>query len=353
MVSVHHLLRICTTAVCAISIILTPRPTPLHAQPTTPRVVIADYMMWYEPSLFDGTQTFDTPLAGPYRSGDDATIQRHVAQAQQACLDGFAPHWYGPFEPITTQNFAKLLRYSEGTSLRHAIVLQTNVLPQISESVLTEALRFLIEQWTPHPNYLKIEGRPVILFTDMPRPWGSPSAALRGWKRVRDATDPQRRTIWMAEGYTTAFNPLFDGLYIYRIDHKNTPRAWLRQPFWAKRLRQVAAKHQTRLFFADTIAPGYDDTRSRRVPVDHRVPSPSFARDRRNGEYYRETFEVTRQTNGDFLVVKSFNEWVEGTSIEPGTTYGDRYLQLTCELANLYRQATPSNTEQARFNSQP
>jgi len=67
------------------------------------------------------------------------------------------------------------------------------------------------------------------------------------------------------------------------------------------------------------------------------VPAPAFARDRRNGAYYADTFAVTAKTGGDFLIVKSFNEWVEGTAIEPGESFGDLYLDMTCQFANEYR----------------
>jgi hypothetical protein len=33
------------------------------------------------------------------------------------------------------------------------------------------------------------------------------------------------------------------------------------------------------------------------------------------------------------VLVTSWNEWPEGTQIEPSTTYGDFYLQLTAEFA--------------------
>jgi hypothetical protein len=70
---------------------------------------------------------------------------------------------------------------------------------------------------------------------------------------------------------------------------------------------------------------------------DRRSAAPHFARDRRNGGYYADTFAVTAQTGGDFLFVKSFNEWVEGRQIEPGASYGSAYLDLTCQYANAYR----------------
>jgi hypothetical protein len=177
----------------------------------------------------------------------------------------------------------------------------------------------------------------------MTRPWRTAAAAQQGWARVRAASDPNRSAIWFAEGLSTAYNPLFDGLYVYRVDHRNAPGAWRKQPGYASALRKAEAASGQKLYFADSIAPGFDDTRSHRLRkgFDLRTPSPAFARDRRGGQYYRDTFEPTLQTNGDMLLVKSFNEWIEGTAIEPGRTYGDLYLNLTCELANAYRNPPP------------
>jgi len=311
-------------------------PQPSAAQ-TRPRAVIADYVAWYSPDLFDGKKTFDVPANGAYNSDDMATIQRQVAQAQQACLDGFAPHWYGPQEPRTTGNINKLFAASSGTNLHHAVVILTNSLPRANEQMLIDAVKFVLANWANHPNYLRIDGKPVIIFTDMQRPWNNTARAVAGWGRVRAATDPNRGSLWMAEGYSTLYNPLFDGLYVYRIDHRAAPGAWVKQPSVAGSLRKVQETSGQKLYFADTIAAGFDDTRSYRTKGDVRVPAPSFVRNRRNGDYMRDTFSVTDQTNSDFMIVKSFNEWVEGSAIEPSAGAGDLYLKVTCELANAYR----------------
>lgn len=323
--------------VCVVGVLVLAASSGDAALGRNSRLAIADYMMWYDPAVFDGSTTWDVPASGPYNSDDPATIARHVALAQQACLDGFAAHWYGPTDARTTGNFDRLMDASLDTNLRHAIVIQTNILPGATEQTLIDAIQYAMSAWANHPNYLRIDGRPVFIFTDMPRPWGSEAAAIQGWGRVRAATDPNHTAIWMAEGLTTAYNPLFDGLYVYRIDHRDYPNSWTKQPRWASSLRSLEKKLKTRLYFADTIAPGFDDTRSGNARGDLRSPSPSFARDRRNGQYYRDTFAPTARTGGDFMLVKSFNEWVEGTEIEPGVTYGDLYVRLTCQLANQYR----------------
>lgn len=323
-----------------------PTPTPYPAALNrlgTPRFVLADYMLWYNPDTFDGTKTFDIPAAGPYQSADRATLRRHLAEAQQACLDGFSAHWYGPFEPVTTGNFERLLRESEGTAFRHAALLLTNTWPGATEATLTEAIRYVLDNWAGHPNYMRVGGRPLLLFTDMLLPWNHEALSLQGWTRIRNAVDPNHESLWMSEGLSTLYNPLFEGQYVYRIDHADYPQSWLKQPRFANLLRALERSLPASslpaggLYWADTIAPGYDDTRAGNVVNDYRVPAPPFARDRRSGGYYADTWAVTAQTNGDFLLVKSFNEWVEGTAIEPGRTYGDLYLDLTCQYANEFR----------------
>ena len=308
----------------------------------TPRVVLADYMMWYAPSTFDGSQTFDLPAAGPYDSGDPATIQRQLAEAKRACLDGFTAHWFGPQDPVTTAGFDKLLKMSATTNMQHALVLLTNSWPNADEQSIITAIQYAKEHWFNDPHYLKLGGRPLLLFTDMSRLWGGVDgqAALLGWQRIRAATDPDHSMIWMAEGLYTLYNPLLDGLYVYRIDHRDYPQSWLKQPRFANLLRAVEAQGNLPiggLYWADTVAPGYDDTHSVNAIFDVRSPQPTFARDRRDGAYYDDTFAATAQTNGDFLLVKSYNEWVEGTAIEPSVTYGARYLDQTCQFANTSR----------------
>ncbi len=333
--------RFVTSALLIVSTLIAVSAAPTRAQ-TPRRLVIADYMMWYQVDTFDGKQSFDVPAAGGYNSNDMPTIQAHLALAQRACIDGFTAHWFGSKEPRTTDNFNKLLQASAGTNMQHAVVLLQNSLPGINEQDLISSVNHVRANWANHPNYLRIDGKPVIFFEAMSRPWGGVGAAKAAWSRIRTATDPNRGMIWFAEGLSATFNPLFDGLYVYRIDHRNDPGAYRKQPAYARALRAAQEGAGTKLYFADSIAPGFDDSRSFRLKkYDVRSPAPAFARNRENGAYYRRTFQPTLQTGGDLLLVKSFNEWIEGTAIEPGRGYGDLYINLTCELGNAYRNPPP------------
>ena len=48
------------------------------------------------------------------------------------------------------------------------------------------------------------------------------------------------------------------------------------------------------------------------------------------------------QANADWAIITSFNEWSEGTQIEPSVSYGDDYLNLSAQLADVYRKTASS-----------
>lgn len=81
---------------------------------------------------------------------------------------------------------------------------------------------------------------------------------------------------------------------------------------------------------AATIAPGYDDTIIRR---------PRLVVDRANGSYYMGAWEMVMVSKPQWVLVTSWNEWHEGSEIEPGLEFGDLYLNLTALYYGLFESA--------------
>ena len=80
------------------------------------------------------------------------------------------------------------------------------------------------------------------------------------------------------------------------------------------------AAHSENKIFVATVLPGYDDTE---------VRSPGYIVERENGSYYASIWETARSSSPDHYIVTSFNEWHEGTEIEPSLEYGYEYIDLT------------------------
>ena len=60
--------------------------------------------------------------------------------------------------------------------------------------------------------------------------------------------------------------------------------------------------------------------------------------DRSGGSYYQATWDGAFQSSPDWaVVVSTYNEWLESTEIEPAVEYGDLYLDLTRQNADLWK----------------
>jgi hypothetical protein len=287
-------------------------------------LVLAFYYAWFSPGSFGSTKTSDQPVTA-YSSIDRGTIERHVAEARQAGIDAFVQSWYGPDGGTNNQtesNFSTLLDVALANNFKAAVDFETGGPFFKNTTDVKNALATLLDTHARHPAYLNVNGKPVIFF------WQNNRYNVETWIDIRNAVDPYHNSIWIAEGTNLDYLRVFDGLHLYTIAWSADPRAT--NVSWGQRVREKAIELGSFKFFVATAMAGWNDT------LLHR--SGSFVRDRANGDYFRASFTGATQANADWTIISTFNEWSEGTQIEPSVTYGDDYLNLSAELADVYRK---------------
>jgi len=91
--------------------------------------------------------------------------------------------------------------------------------------------------------------------------------------------------------------------------------------------------------------PGYNDVRIR--------GGGGFSKDREGGAYYERGWQAAIGSQPNWIVVNSFNEWPEGSYIEPSQTYGDQFIGLTAAWSGQFKAGGGVNVQAANIPVAP
>ncbi len=309
--------------------------------------VFAFYYQWYfcpeGPSgwLFHWNEGYaDYPLMGLYDSVDERVIYAHMSMAKYAGINGLIAHY--PFEdPLPAELWSTMLRIAEEMGIK------------LSQSGLRRQDFAEIENSISHPAFLKDSGRPVFFFY-------TPSAISPGqWLQYREEVEENiGPVVFIGNTINESYLGAFEGFYtyVYITTHpEDDGRAYYTHN--VKQLRVGPKKMdiddafslaysgnevplELKTFFI-TVVPGYDDTN---------VRSPGLVRDREEGELYRKLWRTAIDLDADSVIITSWNEWHEGTELEPSTEYGFSYLNLTRVYVERY-QGVPVSIPEISFSA--
>ena len=266
------------------------------------------------------------PALGAYDSHDPNVIDRHCRWAKQAGIDTLIVSWWGHGD-YTDRVMPKILDGCQRQGLTATIYYETIPRPQNPESAAGDITRVL-EKYGKHLAFLKVGEKPVVFIYGR----ALQEMGLGDWRKAIDIINTNYKGGFLAIGdqFSRGAARTFDGVHTYNTAGPlrglapAAARKWTSEtyPSWVK-LADQAGK-----ISAITVIPGYDDTKIRK---------PGLAVERYDGDLYRLQWEEAIKADPHWVLVTSFNEWHEGSEIEPSEEYKEQYIDLTAKFAKLFK----------------
>jgi len=320
--------------------------------PASERLVGAYYYPWYYKERWTNEPVADTPKLGWYTSDDRAVAAQHVKWAKESDLDFFLVSWLTKEGREGKNLDSALLPELAKARFRFAILYDTALALGLSagkpldlESKAPDGVKagdrfvehfdHLTQAYFKHRSYLRYQGKAIVVIY-LVRDMANADAYLTA---IRERASKNGVELYLIADavYWAPPDRLNWALLRRHFQAVTAYNMYFRPKFLdAVKSQYAAADRAARaqgLTFVPNVMPGYDDTPLR--------GEGRATLHRRRGDFYRESWKVAAPYVTDdqpFLLVTSFNEWHEGTELEPSTEYGDQYLRLTSELAGELRR---------------
>lgn len=255
------------------------------------------------------------PLIGPYASSDKDALEYHLLLMKYSGIDGLLVDWYGTRDlydyPAVKRNTEVLMEVAEKVGLELGIVYEDQTLRAEMEGVeekIAQAqadMQYLETNFFNKSNYIKVDGKPLLLVfgpQEISRPddWSAVFSVLN--------TKPSFLTLYAHSGATnntTTKNA--QGEYIW-VDAT---------PIETK----YAAKDNFELFMGGAY-PGFNDFYKEGGWGESVLADIDYT----NGATFRNLLNMAKNNNVDMLQLITWNDFGEGTMIEPTEEFGYSFL---------------------------
>jgi hypothetical protein len=303
--------------------------------------ILAHYMPWFEArpesrqwgwhwtmNHFDPSQVKEgvpsiashyRPLIGPYDSRDPAVIEYHLLLMKLAGIDGIVVDWYGLAElydyPLIHRNTAALFGPAARLGLKVAICYEDQTIPKlVAEKRLAAADRvkhargemdWLRKDWYQEPAYLRAGGKPVLLS------FGWDGLTEPEWEQVFDA--PDHRPLYLSQHRRrTVAAGTFD---------------WPQPKAWQAGLDQYYRSAEAGRPFMPVSFPRFHDVyaEAKVQPSYGSIPDDA-------GRTFTTTLKRALTSGASMVQIATWNDWGEGTVIEPSYEFGYRDLEAVQRL---------------------
>lgn len=312
-----------------------------EAAAESPQLVLAHYMPWFvarpmSPSWgwhwtmnhFDPEKQTDGkreiashfhPLIGPYDSSDVDVIEYHLLLMKLAGIDGVIVDWYGLTDfrdyAVLHRNTTRVLEQCERLKMRFVICYEDQTIPALVEGKKLQPgervahaareIEWLGQYWFNSPSYVRLDGRPVLLS------FGQTGLMDEEWSQCLKQAAVEV-TYFSQHHRRSAAVGAFDwpvpseGMKAFERFEKSS-RQW-------KSSIPVAFPRFVDIYAQAKVGPSYGQ-----INDD-------------DGKPFRRMLEQGLKSKAPLVQLATWNDWGEGTQIEPSHEFGYRDLETVQKL---------------------
>lgn len=318
-------------------------PFASDGQGASDKLVLVHYMPWYATAPFSGhwgwhwtMNRFDPdrvdasgrreiashayPLIGPYDSNDPYVLEYHVLLMKMAGVDGVIIDWYGTsgLRDYGTihRNAAHLIEYVKKAGLQFAVCYEDRTVEYVAEersadraeavAIAAEDIAWLERMWFGDAAYVRTGNRPILpvfgpIYFQSAEDWDRILA--NALTRPLLYALPHRVAATQADG-VFGWPPVYGGREI-------APSEWMQ---YLTDLYEGAVSERAVIGVA---FPQFRD----------RYETSYGSIDARGGATFRQTLTMALDSACPIVQIATWNDFGEGTSVEPTVEDGYRYLE--------------------------
>jgi hypothetical protein len=281
-----------------------------------PRKIYVHHMPWFEKPGFhwDMVGRHYNPQIGTYHSGDSAVIEYQLLLMKYSGIDGVIVDWPGRstmFQdlPANAENTDQVIEQTAKFGLEFAVCFEDQYATDTNDAI--GSMHWVRDHYFNRPNQIKVGGRPALFV------FGPQKIGAGDWPAVLGATgaDPMFYTLW----YNDQAGGARDGTYawIYSDGLEGVRNYYDRTDQGSK---------------VPVLYPGFNAAYADGAPgwgVGYDV----------EGDTFTALWNASKGV-GTMVQIATWNDYTEGTMIEPTNEFGYRHLTTLQKLLGVsYGQA--------------
>ena len=250
------------------------------------------------------------PLTGAYASGDATILDYQCLLMKYAGLEGVMVDWYGSDADNTTarhtSNTEAIFKAIQKAGMKMAIVYEDNTVGSAADAVgkARDDMRYLASHFFGSDHYAKVDGKPLLLVFG-PQALNTP----KDWYRTFQILETPPALVVLNGHIDKANGDGFENAIGEYLWVNATPDSWY-----------ATAKSRFQMVMGGAM-PGFKDYYKQGGAGDGYTTY-----DDEGGALFDRQLNAAKNAGLQWLQISTWNDYGEGTIIEPTQEFGYRYL---------------------------